>query len=206
MRVPNSRAEHGVRVPKRARTHPGDSAPDCDDDGETRDQGECLPGAMPPLPHRPCAPHDGAAVRSRSARRKALKRARRRQMLEVAPTTSPCAKAAHAPALVSLPIDAYTRYHAHDAAVIHSVVQHAPVLLPADESTTSDSYDGADGAVPDGRNTLDRAASEELHAFERWVAGETSTFPDIEPPRMDLHALRVGDVISYCVVELSATG
>jgi hypothetical protein len=86
------------------------------------------------------------------------------------------------------------------------VVQHAPVLLPADESTTSDSYDAADAAVPDARNTLDRLAGEELRAFEKWVAGEASSDAEDEHPCMDFHALRVGDVISYRVVELSATG
>jgi hypothetical protein len=104
--------------------------------------------------------------------------------------------------------DAHTREVAHGAAeaVIYSVVQHAPVLLPAEESTTSDSDDAADAAVPDARNTLDRAAGEQLHAFEQWVAGEPASEADDEPPRMDFHALRVGDVISYRVVELSATG
>ncbi len=105
--------------------------------------------------------------------------------------------------------DAHTREVVHGAAkaAIHSVVQHAPVLLPAEESTTSDSRsDGAEAAVPDARNTLDRAAGEELRAFEQWVAGEATSVADDEPPRMDFHALRVGDVISYRVVELSATG
>ncbi len=105
--------------------------------------------------------------------------------------------------------DVHTREVAHGAAkaAIHSVVQHAPVLLPADESTTSDSRsDAADAAVPDARNTLDRAVGEELRAFECWVAGEASSDADDEPPRIDLHALHVGDVMSYRIVELSATG
>jgi hypothetical protein len=104
--------------------------------------------------------------------------------------------------------DAHTREVAHGAAeaVIYSVVQHAPVLLPAEESTTSDSDDAADAAVPDARNTLDRAVGEELRAFECWVAGEASSDADDEPPRIDLHALHVGDVMSYRIVELSATG
>ncbi len=205
VRTPNSRLEPGVCAPKRARTHSGGSAPDGVDDSS---DDEVLPGAaMPALPQPACALHDQLAVRSRSARRKALKRARRRQMVEAAVELTPSPCAAHAPPLVSLPVDGCVRHSTHGAAkaIVASVVQHAPVLLPAEESTTSDSYD-ADAAVPDARNTLDRAAGEQLHAFEQWVAGEPVSEADDEPPRIYLHALRVGDVISYRVVELSATG
>jgi hypothetical protein len=129
-------------------------------------------------------------------------------MVEAADELTPSPCAAHAPPLVSLPVDGCVRHSTHGAAkaIVASVTQHAPVLLPAEESTTSDSYDAADAAVPDARNTLDRAAGKELHAFGRWVAGEPASEADDEPPCMDFHALRVGDVIRYRVVELSATG
>ncbi len=205
MRTPNSRSEPGVHLPKRARSRSAGSTPDGDDDSS---DGEILSGAaMPALPQWACALHDQLAVRSRSARRKALKRARRRQMLEGTDVlaSSPCA--AGVPLLAFLPADG-VRDSTHGAAkaIVASVTQRAPVLLPAEESTTSDSYDAADAVVPDARNTLDRAAGEQLRSFEQWVAGEPASEADNEPPRMDFHALRVGDVISYRVVELSATG
>ena len=54
-------------------------------------------------------------------------------------------------------------------------------------------------------NACHASGADELQAFQLWVAGEVASDAEGEPCS-DTAALRVGDVITYHIVELSAAG
>lgn len=167
---------------------------------------------MPSLRQAPALyeqPSD-VGVRSRSARRKALKRARRRELLNNADAgpALPWAVVTHAIPPVAVCDDLFEpRSVARDAAAARrAVMQPGPVNQSADKKcTTSDSRShNADAAVRGIRHAPGYDGCEEVQAFERWASGEDSEAD--ASPETGMHVLRVGDVISYRIVEVSAAG
>ena len=54
-------------------------------------------------------------------------------------------------------------------------------------------------------NACHANGADKLQAFQLWVAGDVAS--DVEgEPCLEMSALRVGDVITYRIVELSAAG